>query len=189
MPEDRYLLILSNKGYTPGDRFRVIDVFRNSLPVSERLNVRIGYNHIELDIYAEDIEIVKKKLVKMGYKIIDYIKLDEEEKYSINDLCRLLRDERYWESHEILEEIWRENRSESIRWIIRVLVALIKIQMNQPDIAENIRSEILGKDIPKNNPISDIIDVECIYKKIKYEWIPISIADCCKEESMEEGTT
>ncbi len=177
---NRYLILVENrKRYVPSDRGRLIRMIKRTMPKIERINIRISPRYIEIDIHTSiGIEGLAAHLGKIGLEMYQALNLDVERPRNIAELCRLIKEYRYWEAHEILEDYMDDEHRGVVRWLIRVLAMLVKVQMDQMDIAEKIRSSLVSEGPPSNKLPQNPIDLQCVYMKI-LEGLPEDIYECC----------
>jgi len=178
--ESRYLIIVSNDEYMPIHRKRIMEQIRAITGVDDRLNIRISRRHIEIDIETENIEKTIEKLIRSGYHVLEYSPIPPPQpRRDPSYLCRLLEQERYWEAHEILEDIWRETRDEDLRWLIMLLVSQIKIQMAQDEVAINILRKLLSNPPDKGRIYYGTISTECLINRVENSIYPRNLGECC----------
>jgi uncharacterized protein len=116
-------------------------------------------------------------LEKHGFEIIDKKLLDTPpasigKREAMKEGIELFNEERFWESHEVLEQIWRESKGserDTIQGLILTAAAFVHYQKNEPDIclsvlkrarikiAERQASEMMGLDALREN-IDMILD-------------------------------
>ncbi|WP_243674725.1 DUF309 domain-containing protein [Vulcanisaeta distributa] len=124
MQNNRTLIIVNNPGLTPAHRQELMSRLRSiGLKV---INIRVASNHIEIDLYNNDI--TTEKIQALGFIIKETININEEneelnEEYAIRKYVELFNEERFWEAHEVLEKVWRRNKDEGIRGLIILAAA------------------------------------------------------------------
>lgn len=83
-------------------------------------NMRVTEVAVEFDLYANDVEAMKKSIGELtkeyGNLLLDRDLTEEESKYptlyknkveTVLQSVDLFNDQRYWECHEAMEQIWR----------------------------------------------------------------------------------
>jgi hypothetical protein len=99
----RYILIVRNKGHRPVDRAKLLDGARASGKAV--VDVRIGTEHIEFDMLSESPPVVE------GFELLELVDLStrnvQDAPKALEQAVRLFDAERFWESHETLEPVWR----------------------------------------------------------------------------------
>jgi len=103
-----------------------------------RIIIRLDYIHVEVDITLED-RLDKQKLDKINEKL-NMLNLEFREMKIVNGistekwrdrLLKYIEEGRYWEAHELLEDIWKESGNENFRYIILFLIPFLKAQLGQ----------------------------------------------------------
>jgi len=148
----RFLLRLDNSGrYSPKDCGRLSDEAFEAVRGFEGDigNLRISSSAVEFDLLlanAEDLPIVIRALENKIGRLLTLRKLDvravpfgkgEEIKLGLD----LFNGERYWESHEILEEIWRATtgvEKEILHALILLAASLVHLQKDEPGVSLSI---------------------------------------------------
>ncbi|GAB6945447.1 DUF309 domain-containing protein [Vulcanisaeta sp. JCM 14467] len=166
MQRNRVLIITGNPGFTPIDRQELMNKLR--LERLRIINVRIANDHVEIDLYIDDITI--EKIKSLGFVIKELINIEGEsnnegynEEYAVRRYIELFNKERFWEAHEVLEKIWHRNRNEGIRGLIILAAAFVKIQENNPGAFKRLM--MTAKELIMNNEIP-WINRENILRKI-----------------------
>ncbi|BDR92620.1 hypothetical protein Vsou_17130 [Vulcanisaeta souniana JCM 11219] len=156
IPHDhRVLVIASNPGFKPVDRQALMDKLRTaSLRI---INIRVASRHVEIDLYIDDYKEIEK-IKALGFNINELVNIGEETKNASDahdHFVRLFNAERFWEAHEVLEDVWRRNRDEGIRGLIILAAAFVKIQENNLEAFKRLmiraRELIAKNEIPYIN--------------------------------------
>ncbi len=104
-------------------KLKIIKNFDNGI-----YDLRIGNNHIEIASYNEINNKVKSFFNEKYYKInVNYLSNIK----SLNYAIYLISNQRYWEAHEVLENIWHEKYNlikKTYQFIILLCVANIHKQ-------------------------------------------------------------
>ena len=104
---------------------------------------------IEFNMFASNIADLKRReenLEKHGYQIITEKRLDlpsqpQSNAAAIREGVQLFNEERFWESHEVLEQPWRVLKGiekTSIQGLILVAAAFVHYQKNEPEVCLSI---------------------------------------------------
>lgn len=158
----RFMIYLHNSDskYSPANYNEILFRIRKnleSLPKVEARDVRISNYFIEIDlsIYAFDEKIKDNVLVKLGdvgnCLLVDEItdsKTFMLKDYAINVAIFLFNTERYWKSHEVLEDIWKKSEGTEKRilnGLILIDAAFVHYQKHEFDIFLSILNRSLEK--------------------------------------------
>ncbi len=137
------------------------------------VSVRTSSNHIEVLIHdkMEDIDVKTIETI-IGTKILDYQKIQEKtikrKKFSkhLSEFAEMFDQERFWEAHEILEELWRHNKDSCLRALINLAAAFIKLQeQNLEGHVKIIRNT--KKLLQECNGIKNGVNYDCIKEENK----------------------
>jgi uncharacterized protein len=153
----RYLVRLANiKAYTPQDVKVIQAKIRELLGSADKIgNLRVSTTAIELDLFAEptDLRETKNLLEDKISKIITLRSIETRvstkgETESLREGIELFNQERYWESHEVLEDIWHPARGverDIIQGLILTAAALVHYQKNENDVCLSILRRAMQK--------------------------------------------
>ncbi|MGC8606677.1 MAG: DUF309 domain-containing protein [Vulcanisaeta sp.] len=179
MQGNRTLIIVNNPGLTPANRQELMNELRRAgLKI---INVRIASDHIEIDLYINDMTI--EKIKSLGFIIRELISINKEnedkvlnEENAAMTYVRLFNEERFWEAHEALERIWHKSKDEGIQGLIILAAAFVKIQENNPEAFRRLiiraRELITSNEIPwinKENLLRKIDSALTTMKSFKIE--------------------
>lgn len=148
----RFLVRLDNPGrYSPKDcrglSNEAFEVLRNFQ--ADVGNLRVSSHAVELDLLLTDQNCLQNAIEALENKIgclLTLRKLDVQTK-SIGRMeaiklgLDLFNEERYWESHEILEEIWRPVRGvekEILHALILLAASLVHLQRDETSVSLSI---------------------------------------------------
>lgn len=147
----RYLLRLENKDhYSPNDVQIVAERTRNTLgSAGSASHFRVGSVAIEFNLFAKDEADLADKstlLAKAGFKIITSKRLDAPILITNKDGMfaeglSFFDEERFWEAHEALEQLWRTAEGEErdvIQSLILTCAAFVHYQKGETDIGLSI---------------------------------------------------
>lgn len=154
----RYLVRLSNDaGYTPKDIDRLSSRVRKILGSKESAShFRVSSKTLEFNLFArneEELEDRRSLLESSVSRIIDLKTLDVPT--TIRDKTEVLREgkelfnqERFWECHEVLEQIWHSAKGDernTIQGLILTAAAFVHHQKGEDDICLSILRRARGK--------------------------------------------
>ncbi len=167
------MLHLKNTGYGPEHSREVVYKARDlasDMNVSVRV-ARIATKFVELDVSVEKEELDKliEKLSPIGpVENIRHVFEEEIEKEKgITDGIFYFNNERFWESHEAFEGVWKKcfgREKELVQGIILVAVAFAHAQKDELGIGVGMLSRALEK-LGKSPSEYHSIDVDKIRKK------------------------
>ena len=146
---------------------RLLEKYRRNIG---HLILRIDRRHIEVDIEAGPniLSEISRYLIDNGYKVVEEVDIEDgEEDWDDwkREFMRLYSQGRYWEIHEMLENIWRENGDCFIRALILMVIPYIKIQMGQ--YREAIRAYKRFLDYKCTEEDKYGIDLKCLKEEVK----------------------
>lgn len=158
----RYLFRLANVNrYSPNDVPKISGKVRKILGSNESAShFRIGTDALEFNLFAhseDDLDMKRKLLEENGFKILTEKLLDTppsriSDAEAVAEGLRLFNEERFWESHEVLEQIWRESTGEerdALQSVILAAAAFVHYQKGEPDIFLSVlkraRAKMSGK--------------------------------------------
>jgi len=170
----RYMLHLQNNGYAPTNSRNLVHKAReicSKIPASIRV-ARVATNFVEFDVEVDEgkLDIVVEKLSPIG-RLVNARHIVEEEikkEDGIKDGIFYFNNERFWESHEALEGVWKKcngREKEVVQGIILVAVAFAHSQKNDDSIGLGMFGRALEK-IGDFTGMYHNIDVDRIRKKI-----------------------
>src|SRR6266567_8955227 len=153
----RYLVRLANsQGYTPRDVEMLQAKIRELLGSADKIgNLRISTSAIEFDLFAEQTELNRSKnlLESKMSKVVTLRSLESRvsiggEEETLREGIDLFNQERFWEAHEIIEEIWHPATGverDIIQGLILTAAALVHYQKNENDVCVSILGRAKGK--------------------------------------------
>jgi len=195
----RYLVRLTNsQGYTPRDVKMLQAKIRELLGSAEKIgNLRISTSAIEFDLFTEQTDLNKSKSL-LEAKISKVVTLRpieplaasaRAEMQTLREGIDLFNQERFWEAHELLEEIWHPATGverDMIQGLILTAAALVHYQKNENDVCVSILGRAKGKlgtlDHFKGLEISRLrANIEQILKdnmpkQLRIEWVKTKTA-------------
>jgi len=146
----RYLVRLdNNQAYTPKDVRILQTKIRELLGSTDKIgNLRVSTTAIEFDLFADQSDLNRSKslLESNISKVVTLRSL--ESRISTRPESELLREgidlfnqERFWEAHEVLEEIWHPATGadrDTIQGLILTAAALVHYQKNEKSVCVSI---------------------------------------------------
>jgi uncharacterized protein len=163
----RYLVRLTNdRAHSPKDVRALQEKIRTLLGSQEKIgNLRVSTIAIEFDLFEDqaDLEQSKNELESKISKIITLRPIDNHtstrnEDEALREGVRLFNEERFWEAHEVLEEIWRPAKGEDrdiIQGLILTAAAFVHFQKNEASVCISI----LGRAFEKLGSANDFRDL------------------------------
>jgi hypothetical protein len=153
----RYLVRLANsQGYTPRDVKMLQAKIRELLGSGDKIgNLRISTSAIEFDLFAEqtDLNGSKSLLEAKISKVVTLRPIESRasargEKETLREGIDLFNQERFWEAHELLEEIWHPATGverDIIQGLILTAAALVHYQKNENAVCVSILGRAMEK--------------------------------------------
>lgn len=154
----RYLFRIANtKQYSPVELLQVSEAVRKVLGSKESAShFRIGTKAFEFNLFAlssEEVEAKRGLLEGNGFRVISEKLLDTptppvDKKSALKEGVELFNEERFWESHEILEQAWRSSKGseqDAIQGLIQTAAAFVHYQKNERDISLSIMKRARAK--------------------------------------------
>ena len=172
---ERYMIHLKNNGYHPIHSSDLVHRAReicSDMHASVRV-ARVASKFLEFDvsINPKDLDLLIEKLSPIGE--LDNIRHVVEEKIEkeegIKDGVFYFNNERFWESHESLEGVWKKcygKEKELVQGIILLAVAFAHRQKNENSIGIGMLGRALEK-LGDSPAVYGTIDVDRIRNKIK----------------------
>jgi len=172
---ERYMIHLKNNEYQPIHSRDLVHKARDlcsDMSASVRV-ARVAKNFLEFDVSVAPNELnsLIEKLTPIGY--LDNVRHVIEEKISKEDGLKdgifYFNSERFWESHESLEGVWKKcygREKELVQGIILLAVAFAHAQKNEADIGVGMLDRSLKK-LGDSPAMYGTIDVDLIRAKIK----------------------
>ena len=170
----RYMIHLKNEKYKPSDSRELVYKARDlcsKIGSSVRV-ARVASNFVEFDVEVEEenLDLLIEKLIPIG--TLDNARLIVEEKIEkedgIKDGIFYFNNERFWESHEAFEGVWKEcygREKEVVQGIILLAVAFAHAQKNDHLIGIGMLARSLEK-LGRSPSMYHDIDVDRIRKNI-----------------------
>ena len=195
----RYLVRLANsQGYTPRDVKMLQVKIRELLGSADKIgNLRISTSAIEFDLFTEQTDLNKSQslLEATISKVVTLRPIEplsalaRGEMETLREGIDLFNQERFWEAHEILEEIWHPATGverDIIQGLILTAAALVHYQKNENDVCASILARAKGKlgtldhfkglDISRLRANIDQILKDNIPKLLRIEWVKTKTA-------------
>ena len=189
----RYLVRLANnQGYTPKDVKMIQAKIRELLGSPEKIgNLRISTSAIEFDLFAEQTDLNRSKNL-LDAKISKVVTLrsieartsPRGEEETLPEGIDLFNQERFWEAHEVLEEIWHPATGverDIIQGLILTAAALVHYQKNEKAVCLSILGRAMeklgaldnfkGLDIKRLRAGIEQIQKDNTPKLLRIEWV------------------
>ena len=172
---ERYMIHLKNNGYRPMHSSDLVHRAReicSDMHASVRV-ARVASKFLEFDvsINPNDLDLLIEKLSPIGEldntRHVVEEKIEKEE--GIKDGIFYFNNERFWESHESLEGVWKKcygKEKELVQGIILLAVAFAHGQKNENSIGIGMLGRALEK-LGDSPAVYGTIDVDRIRNKIK----------------------
>jgi uncharacterized protein len=153
----RYLVRLANnKDYLPKDVKMMQEKIRELLGSEDKIgNLRISSGAIEFDLFAEppDLKTSKGLLETMISPLLTLRSIDSRatsrrDHEPLREGIDLFNRERFWEAHEVLEEIWHPATGvdrDLIQGLILTAAAFVHYQKNENAVCLSILGRARGK--------------------------------------------
>lgn len=153
----RYLVRLANNvSYSPKDVKMTQEKIRKLLGSEDKIgNLRISSSAIEFDLFAEssDLKRVKGLLEAKISAVVTLRSIDPRassrpDRETLQRGIDLFNQERYWEAHEVLEEIWHPATGtdrDVIQGLILTAAAFVHYQKNENAICVSILGRAMEK--------------------------------------------
>jgi predicted metal-dependent hydrolase len=153
----RYLVRLANsQGYTPTDVKMLQAKIRELLGSADKIgNLRISTSTIEFDLFAEQTDLNRSKslLEAKISKVVTLRSIESRvstrgEEEMLREGVDLFNQERFWEAHEVLEEIWHPATGvdrDIIQGVILTAAALVHYQKNEKAVCVSILGRAMEK--------------------------------------------
>ncbi|MCS7145241.1 MAG: DUF309 domain-containing protein [Nitrososphaerota archaeon] len=140
MPRVIVALMLKGLDATPENHAEMMKRARGLLaPHGCRvIDARIGRRRVEVDFFADDIQSAVSAL--STWAPIEYfrevgVSEDRSEEELVSLAAELFNEERFWEAHEVLEQVWRTKRGaerEVLSGLIKLAAAFVHLQKGRP---------------------------------------------------------
>ena len=146
----RFLVsLVNNKAYTPKDVKVLQTKIRELLGSADMIgNLRVSTSAIEFDLFAEQSDLNRSRnlLEAKISKVVTLRSLDSrsstrEDSDALREGIDLFNQERFWEAHEVLEEIWHPATGvdrDAIQGLILTAAALVHYQRNEKSVCVSI---------------------------------------------------
>jgi uncharacterized protein len=158
---DRYLIRLDNSkaNYTPSDTMLLLKEMRDTTQNEGCVvkNLRVTQNALEFDLYAPNQAAKSKSIsnleARFGKKQNERnLGIDETPQDKIETLrtsIQLFNEQRYWECHETMEQVWRKEpkgpEKDVQQGLILAASAMVHFQKNENDVCLNMIPRTLQK--------------------------------------------
>jgi uncharacterized protein len=146
----RYLVRLANnQNYLPNDVKKLQTKIRELLGSEDKIgNLRISSTAIEFDLFADQTELNRSKgLLEANIskietlRPIDSLVRTKKDEDALREGVALFNQERFWEAHEVLEEIWHPATGverDVIQGLILTAAAFVHYQKDETSVCLSI---------------------------------------------------
>jgi uncharacterized protein len=153
----RYLVRLTNdRAYSPKDVGTLQENIRTMLGSREKIgNLRVSASAVEFDLFEDQatLEHTRSELESRFSRVITLRPIDNRtptgnEDQTLREGVRLFNEERFWEAHEVLEEIWHPAKGEDrdiIQGLILTAAAFVHFQKDEASVCISILGRALEK--------------------------------------------
>jgi hypothetical protein len=181
----RYLVRLKNsKGYFPENTISVLTELRKSSVEfgSVIKNLRVTETALEFDIYVLDPDRKKQTIRRLEShfgKLLSERDLQLQDEDSVNldksdvvrESAKLFNEQRYWECHETLEQIWRKEpkgeEKDVQQGIILAASSLVHYQKHEDEVCLGMIPRTLAKLEKWQNRMYYAIDIERLKENLE----------------------
>ena len=143
----RFLVRLENQnGHTPQETSKIAERVRKLLGSNDSIgHLRVSRKAVEFDLFASDQEdlaakkaVLEEKVARvLTVKPLDVLPKPREKPEVLREGISLFNEERFWECHEVLEQIWHPARGverSTIQGLILTAAALVHHQKGEDDV-------------------------------------------------------
>jgi len=147
----RYLIRLANRNRnSPADIHQLSSQIREILGSTDKAShFRIATNAFEFNLFAtndKELDKDKRLLGQKGFEILSDKLLDTPpteiaKPDAVKEAVELFNNERFWESHEVLEQLWRSAKGverDTLQGVILTAAAFVHYQKSEPDICLSV---------------------------------------------------
>ncbi|GBC75099.1 hypothetical protein HRbin06_00412 [archaeon HR06] len=127
-------------------------------------NMRVSSEALEFDLFSNGKEEEIRKIIEFYGEVITFRKLGGSLKGDLKKVKELFKEERFWEVHEVLEEIWREekgDRRETLQGLILFAAALVHYQRGE------VKLSLFERALNKIKVNIEEINIEEVKEEIK----------------------
>ena len=162
--EERYVILME----PPSDN-AVLEELRFFTKKFGKRTLRKASNHVELVILTRRPLELLEEIMNRGLVVREVRNVDQTPPSCLEDALLsyvyFMWTERYWEAHEALENIWRQNKDNCLAGLINLAAALVKLQEgNIPSHVRIVRRAVKLLETCRNRRY---IDHQCISDALK----------------------
>jgi len=174
----RFLVRLENKnGHTPQETSKIAERVRKLLGSKDSIgHLRVSRKAVEFDLFASDQEdlaakkaVLEEKVARvLTVKPLDVLPKPREKLEVLREGISLFNDERFWECHEVLEQIWHPARGverSTIQGLILTAAALVHHQKGEDDVCLRMLRKALDK--LGSQPVYEAVDLKHVREQIQ----------------------
>lgn len=119
-------------------------------------NLRVSSRAIEFDLFAEEknelderLRLLEQQIAKrVTVKLLDKVPKPMKKKEVLDEGVNLFNEERYWESHELLEQAWQPSRGverDTVHGMILAAASLVHHQKDRDKVSLGMLERALAK--------------------------------------------
>lgn len=157
---ERYMVYLDNGSknlFSPKEAWTILSNARKLFPNDQKIiirDLRIARNFLEFDVSIQeqtDVISILERLKSIS-PLKEFIKVEEQSDYDKENLIDkaiiLFNQEKYWWSHEKLENVWKHSENEEkklLNGIILISAAFVHFQKDEIEICLSILNRAYNK--------------------------------------------
>ena len=183
----RYIVLVYNRGWSVGDRQALLETARSLASGDVKvIDCRVASQHIEFDVYSRAGGVERfLSLLSSIFKVREVKEVVRTEELRpprevLDEAVKLFNAERFWESHEVLEGLWRklsDPEKRVIQGIILLAAAYVHLQKGETQVYHSILSrartqmeyadQIYGLDLTSLKRVLDRLRAESSTELVK----------------------
>lgn len=131
--------------------------------------VRRARDHVELIVLTHRPLDLLGELAREGYTILEARSVDDaptpDLATALVDYAFFMWHERYWEAHEVLEGIWRQDKDPCLAGLINLAASLVKLQ--EGNLPSHVRIVKRAVRLLEHCRERDYVNGECIFGELE----------------------
>ena len=155
---------------------KIVRILAENLGSSARNPKWTSYGALEIDVFAKseaDFETLLAAIEPMAKveftRNLDHVPKHLEKRQAIELAISYFNQERYWESHEILESVWRisnGDEKELLQGMILVDAAFVHVQKRELDVALGVLRRAI-KQLEWKETYYHGVDIQALREKVR----------------------
>ncbi|HLI46046.1 MAG TPA: DUF309 domain-containing protein [Geobacterales bacterium] len=137
---NKRIIVIAEKN-NKAERKELASIIKANVKSAKLNDIRIATKHVEIDMFSEDPDLTKIELSKY-FKINELRILTGQTFENIFETSKkFFNEERFWEVHEMLENIWRNKKGDEkkiLHGLILLAAAFVHHQKNRNEVALSI---------------------------------------------------